>query len=120
MAKDDRFRVPVDAQYANAIGVAAYAFARLEWSAVYVCERLQSGYVGKVSRKTAGVIATDLVRLSSRIGDASDRVEATGPALEFKRLVGRRNDLLHANPSTAPGGDQLLHRHGMYWTTAMV
>ncbi len=39
---------------------------------------------------------------------------------EFKRMVGRRNDLMHANPATASNGDQRLFRYGAEWTIAKV
>ena len=42
------------------------------------------------------------------------------PAAEFKRLVSKRNDLVHANPGTAPNGDQRLFRKGGEWTIELV
>jgi hypothetical protein len=42
---NDRMRIPQDSAYFHAIGLAAVAFARLEWDAVWCCERLQAGYI---------------------------------------------------------------------------
>ena len=41
-------------------------------------------------------------------------------ALEFQRLVVRRNGLVHANPGTAIKGGQRLFRFGQEWTIPMV
>ena len=43
--KDDRLRIPVAADYAAAIGLAAYVFACLEWDAVWCCERIKPDYI---------------------------------------------------------------------------
>lgn len=58
---DDRLRVPVDDPYVHAVGLATICFARLEWDAVWCCERMEVGYIGTLGRKTAGMIASDLV-----------------------------------------------------------
>lgn len=111
---DDRLRVPQDPDYFHAVGLAAVAFARLEWGAVWCCHRLQPGYIQTIEtrRKTAGVIAGDLEGLFQRISDASLRAKAVPFANEFKLIVPERNALMHGKPGTAPDGAQRLFRHG--------
>ena len=95
-------------------------FARLEWDAVWCCEKMKTGYLHTVGTKTAGHIANDLVALT--LAHADPRIVASlGPlAAEFKRLVSKRNDLVHGNPATASNGDQRLFRNGVEWSIASV
>ena len=118
--KDDRLRIRIEPLFAQAIGVATYCFALLEWNAIWCCEKIQNGYISALGRKSAGNIADDLVE---RVNGHFDPRIATGLAAgasEFKRLTGRRNDLLHANPGTAKNGDQHLFRFGSEWTIQTV
>lgn len=118
--KDGRFRVPVEASYVHAVGLATISFARLEWDAVHCCERMQPGYLRTVDRKTAGMIASDLVNLAASHPDPGTAISLGAAAAEFVRLVRRRNDLLHASPGTAPTGEQRLFRRGDEWTTVAI
>lgn len=83
---DERYRIPQDEVYFQAVGLAAVAFARLEWDAVWCCERLKPGYITTVEsgKKTAGVIAEDLKKLFSRISNSNLRAKLTPMAVEFK------------------------------------
>lgn len=116
--KGGRLRVPTDDAYFHSVGLAMICFARLEWDAVWCCEKITSGYLQTVGRKTAGQIAADLVKLASPHPNAAVVASLAGPAAEFKRLVVRRNDLMYANPATAPNGDQRLFRGSVEWTIA--
>lgn len=118
--KDDRLRVPIDAPYLSALGLATICFARLEWDAVWCCEKIQPGYTNTVGAKTAGQIANDLVALAASHSDPVIVASLGAAAAEFKRLVGVRNDLVHANPGTSTGGEQRLFRRGTEWTIVMV
>lgn len=118
--KDDRLRVPIDDPYLHSVGLAMICFARLEWEAVWCCEKMQTGYLRTVGTRTAGQIANDLVLLAAAHPDPMVAASLGPPAAEFKRLVGKRNDLVHANPATAPNGDQRLFRKGAEWTIALV
>ncbi|WP_292288820.1 hypothetical protein [Marivita sp.] len=115
---DDRLRVPQDPDYFHAIGLAAVAFARLEWDAVWCCHRLQNDYIQTIEakRKTAGNIARDLGCLFLRISDQSLRAKAVPFADEFKLIVADRNALMHGKPGTGNDGEQRLFRHGDEWT----
>jgi hypothetical protein len=120
--RDDRRRVSIDLPYAEALGLAAFCFARCEWDAVWCCELLQPGYIAtiKVRRKTAGTIAAELIDLIDGIANPVIQAKCTGPAVEFQRLVRERNGLLHGKPASALNGDQRLFRHGSEWTIAAV
>ena len=109
---DDRLRIPQDADYFQAIGLATVAFARLEWNAVWCCERLSSGYIHTIEpeRKTAGKIGKDLERLFLKIFDKTLKSKAVLAAKEFNLIVPHRNALMHGKPGTAHNGDQRLFR----------
>ena len=111
--KDSRLLVPLDAAYAEALGRAVFVFARLEWSAVWICQKLAPGYINSLGVKTAGRIAIDLIDLTSTAPNAA---AFAAPCAEFKRLVDTRNKLLHGKPGTAPNGDQNLFDRGSAWT----
>jgi hypothetical protein len=118
--KDDRLRVPIDVAFVEALGRATYVFATLEWNAVWCCERMQGNYIRELRRKTAGVIADDLVHLAQARPDPKVRTACLKPAQEFKRLVDLRNGILHGKPGSTPTGEQRLFRDGSPWTPAMI
>jgi hypothetical protein len=111
--KDDRLRVQLESAYAEAIGRAVFIFARLEWDAVWICEKLNPGYINNLGTKTAGLIANDLIRLTIALPNGT---EFAPHCVEFKRLVDIRNKLLHGKPGTAVNGDQNLFDRGVPWT----
>ncbi|MBR0560494.1 hypothetical protein [Neokomagataea anthophila] len=119
---DDRRRIPQDPTYFQAIGLAAVAFARLEWDAVWCCERLELGYIDTIDaeKKTAGRIASDLIKLFSRVTDPNIRSKIEPFSLEFKKIVLDRNGILHGKPGSLPNGDQRLFRSGVPWTIEAV
>lgn len=114
----DRLSIPQDSDYFQAVGLAIVAFARLEWGAVWCCERLETGYIYTIEprKKTAGTIAADLKRLFSRIADPRLQSKIIPFANEFLSVVDARNSLLHGKPGTACNGDQRLFRHGDEWS----
>jgi hypothetical protein len=107
-------RIPVDPEYAYALGYAIYCFCYLEWEVAWIIERLDPGYIRNNRGKTAGKFARDL---GDRIGKATG-LEA--PLLarllifsgRFGALAKRRNALLHANPFTAHDSEQRLRYSG--------
>lgn len=119
---DDRLRIPCDPEYISALGLAALAFARLEWDAVWCCERLMPGYINTIEakKKTAGTIAKDMENLFLRVSDAHLASKIGSYATEFKDVVLERNGLLHGKPGTAQNGSQRLFRHGGEWTIEAV
>ena len=118
----ERLRIPQDHDYFHAIGLAAVAFARLEWDAVWCCERLEAGYINTIEprRKTAGRIGQDMAALFLRVPDETLRLRIHLYAVEFCSIVEERNGLLHGKPGTAQNGDQRLFRHGSEWTIVAV
>jgi hypothetical protein len=66
---------------------------------------MASRIVGRLVKQRLGM-AEDLVLLASR------RPAPERPAKEFKRLVKKRNDVLHGKPGTAKNGDQRLFNAG--------
>ncbi len=117
--KDDRLRMTLDDPYAAALGRAVFAFARLEWDAAWCCNKLEPGYIDNLSKKTAGNIAADLMRLASANQALWDVYEAS--CNEFKRLVVVRNELLHGKPgATDPESDQRLFKQGVAWAIELV
>jgi len=99
----ERLRIPQDHDYFHAIGLAAVAFARLEWDAVWCCERLEAGYINTIEprRKTAGRIGQDMAALFLRVPDETLRLRIHLYAVEFCSIVEERNGLLHGKPGTA-------------------
>ena len=116
--KNDRFRAPVDDAYIEALGRAAYTFARLEWDAVWCAEKIQPGYLNTIEakKKTAGTIAKDLLKLVQNHPDPLVKAAALAPAHEFDRLVQTRNWILHGKPGTTATGEQRLCKKGQVLT----
>lgn len=119
---DEQLRIPQDNEYFHAVGMAAVAFARLEWNAVWCCERLEAGYINTIetNKKTAGTIGRDLRTMFSRVSDGVLRSRIEPLAADFSAIVEDRNGLLHGKPGTALNGDQRLFRHGFEWTVGAI
>ena len=60
MAQTVKDRVPVDPEYIQAFGRAMFIFARLEWQAVWCCEKISPGAIQPLSERTAGHVQTPL------------------------------------------------------------
>jgi hypothetical protein len=120
--KDDRLRVTYQPEYAEALGLAAFCFARCEWDASYCCERLSPGYLSTIEpdKKTAGKIANELKSLVSNLTNEELKALCETAAEEFAEVVKVRNALLHGKPCTAPDGDQVLSGHDGIWTVEMI
>jgi hypothetical protein len=112
MATDNRPRIPVEPAYTEALGLAVYAFARLEWNAVWCCERLKPNYVRTLGRKTAGKIGENLQLYAKTIADQPLQADCASAADEFMQMVKLRNAIVHGKPGTAPYGDQRLFNKG--------
>jgi hypothetical protein len=112
--KDDRLRIPIDPSYIASLGLATYAFAELEWSAVWCCERMCPGIVNSLDDKTAGGVAKKLVELAT-LRHATVNDDLLPAAKEFQGLVLARNALMHAKPGTDTDDEQRLFRNGHPW-----
>jgi len=125
-----RLATPVDDPYLLAIGYAVICFARCEWAAVWLAERLDPSFPGRTEVRNSRtgelngppskVIANNLVALVGAMSDDPRRGEWESMALEFQRLAQDRNDLLHAKPGTSADGAQRFFRGGVEWTLADV
>ncbi|NJC04601.1 hypothetical protein GGQ97_000394 [Sphingomonas kaistensis] len=113
---NERLGVPVRAEYASAVGLAVYCFAGLEWNAVWCCERIEPGSMEDLADRTAGRVADTLVHLVQGLEHSAKQSDLEKAAMEFRALVGARNNLVHAKPGTAHDGEQALLRHGDQWT----
>lgn len=111
-------RIPQDPECFRALGLAMVAFARLEWNAIWCCERLQPGYIETIEpkRKTAGIIANELKLLFSKISDQDLNTKAIPFSDDFIDIVLVRNALLHGKPGTAKDNSQRLFKNGKEWT----
>ena len=119
--KDDRLRVPVEPAYISALGLAVYAFARLEWAAICWCERIQPNSIhGLKQLKTAGVVARKLIELTATLPPSSEQVELSAAADAFRELAERRNELLHVQPGSLDDKRQRLFRDGVPWGIAEI
>jgi len=116
--KDERLRMPVNPDYASALGLAVYCFASLEWNAVWCCERIEPGSIESLEDRTAGRVADTLLHLLKGLGSFGEQLELQSAAADFRFLVGTRNNLVHAKPGTTPDGMHGLFRHGDQWTLA--
>ena len=114
--KGDRFRLAAASEYTSALGLAVYAFASLEWNAVWCCERIAPGSINELSDRTAGRVADTLRHLVKSLPSSEGRGELERAALDFQALTRTRNNLLHAKPGTAQDGRQRLFRDGDQWT----
>lgn len=106
----------VERAYAEAIGRATYAFALLEWNAIWCCEALDDGYAAAMNHTTAGQVAEDLERLAHGVGEPRLHTELVEAASEFRRLVRVRNALAHGKPGHDAAGRCILVDDGKPWT----
>lgn len=112
---DERLLVSVRPDYASAIGLAVYCFARLEWHAIWCCERIDPGSMIELEDRTAGQVADTLLHLVKGLGGSDEEQDLRAAAADFHALVGTRNNLVHAKPGISISGEQALYRHGDQW-----
>ncbi|WP_318510328.1 hypothetical protein [Photobacterium leiognathi] len=108
--KDDRLRCPVEKDYVQAIGLAAYTFARLEWQVVWCMEKIKPDSIHKVVDKemTAGTIAKKFIDVTRNMAKSNEREQLKELAIEFMALVQVRNNIMHGKPCTSPNNEQRL------------
>lgn len=113
--KDARKGVPIQSDYAYALGVATYTFARLEWQVVWCTEGLLPSTVTKAMKDemTGGAIANRFANATRNMPASKERLELQKLAERFKRLVELRNSIAHGKPCTSPKNDQRLSGNGV-------
>lgn len=115
----DRLRVVVDDEYTKALGLALFAFARLEWDAVWCIEKMSPGSIGSASERTAGGVAKELAKHVGALNLAVGHPLLSTVA-EFESLVRVRNAICHGKPGTDVDGGQRLFRDGCPWTVERI
>jgi hypothetical protein len=115
--KDDRKRISLSREYAQALGVATYCFAACEWNVAWCCERINPGVLNKIMDEelTAGKIGWRFKNLTRNMPPSQERIELEVLAADFLRLVELRNGILHGKPCTAPSGEQRLSSGEKIW-----
>ncbi len=108
--KDDRLRSPVEKNYIEAIGLAAYTFASLEWQVVWCMEKISPKSIHKVVNEemTAGKIAKKFMNAIHSMPKSDEREQLKEHANRFRELVQVRNDIIHGKPCTSPEQEQRL------------
>src|SRR5260370_10393113 len=102
--KGDRLRIPVEPAYVSALGLAIFAFARLEWAAVCCCERIEPNSIHALpkNKKMAGGIAKKLMPLAPPPSASSGQIGLRAAPAQFQPLWQARNDIFHAHPGPIP------------------
>jgi transcriptional regulator with XRE-family HTH domain len=118
--RGDRLRVPVEPAYVSALGLAVFAFARLEWAAVWCCERIAPTSINNTLPRMAGDLADKFISLAATRPASPEQADLCDAAVEFKDLVRTRNALLHGKPGSTDAGAQRLFRDGLPWTVEMI
>lgn len=111
----ERLLVPIQPDYASALGLAIFCFAQLEWHAIWCCERIEPGSLNELEERTAGQVADTLLHLVRDLGETAAEQDLKAAAADFHALVGTRNNLVHAKPGISIAGEQALYRHGDQW-----
>lgn len=106
--------------YAEALGLATYMFARLEWNVVWCCERLEKGSVSELQELTAGVIRKRFGKLVLSVADDGLREQLVKAADVFNPLVDLRNDLIHGTPISDPEHGQCLYGKTGSWSITRI
>jgi hypothetical protein len=115
---EERLRLEIDEPYLVALGTCLFVFASLEWNVVWCGEKIAPGFLTASRQNTAGRIAADFEPLAARVVDGIVRTRCIAASQEFRRLVHVRNAIMHAQPCTAPSGEQRLVREENLWTVA--
>lgn len=108
-------KIPFNKEYSDLLGVAIYCFAYYEWNIIYIMEYLDAGFVYKYCRgksltswkveekfeKILNNPKTDFSKVSKQ--------EINDSIVVFKKLIVKRNALIHAHPCTDKDGSQILN-----------
>lgn len=119
--KGARLRQPISSEYSQALGEAIFTFSILEWSAIWICERIQPGVLTELDPKTAGAISKRLISLAESLDGSEGKTCLLGGASRFADLVVIRNKLVHGRPGTDnDDGLSKLFGAGRPWTVDMI
>ena len=107
-------RIPIDPNYATALGKAVYAFAYYEWAIIYLIEHIEVGFVAMYSRgkpMTSGGVKKAFDKAIENplaVFSVLSKCEMEKCRDTFAGLVEIRNALIHAHPGTDSNGSQIL------------
>lgn len=107
-------RVPVDDQYVALVGKAVYVFAYYEWAMIWIIELMENGFVGKYSRveklksKDVGNKLQKIIQKPTTNFSKVSKQALQDCCDKFKKLIIKRNALIHAHPCTDSDGSQIL------------
>jgi hypothetical protein len=110
-SKDSRKRQAVKSDYIEALGMAVWSFASLEWQVVRCCEKIRPGSsVAKSvrARMTAGDISKHFSNLVRNMPASTEREALRELAVRFDGLVDKRNLIVHGKPCTGPTDESRL------------
>ena len=94
-----------DDDYLLKFGLANYWFQYVEWTAINAIHTTTGEDLSKLSGTNPG-------RISQRLTDAWKGDPTLAPlAQRYKKLVTKRNHLVHSHPATHPSHGQRLYRH---------
>lgn len=107
-------RVPIDDSYALLIGKAVYLFAYYEWIVINIVEHLVGGFLRAYCRekllKSGDVQREFQSAINTREDSLTNLLQTNLQSCcdEFKKLIVKRNALIHAHPITEANGSQIL------------
>lgn len=103
-------RQAVKPDYIEALGMAAWSFASLEWQVVWCCEKIRPGSLHQIvdDELTAGRIAKRFIDFTRNMPRTKEREQLSALAASFGELVEERNAILHGKPCTGPNGESRL------------
>lgn len=108
-------QTPVDDTYVALIGKAVYVFAYYEWTIIHILDYLKKGFIIKYSRGASMTSGAINHAFQKTLGDSTisftkvSQVELQECCDDFKRLIVKRNALIHAHPCTDVNGAQILY-----------
>jgi hypothetical protein len=108
-------RQAVKADYIEALGMATWSFASLEWQVVWCCEKIRPGSLSRIvgDEMTAGKIAKRFIDLTRNMRPSREREQLSTLGTTFAQLVEIRNAILHGKPCTGPNGESRLSSTGV-------
>jgi hypothetical protein len=111
----EHWRIPADDETILLLGRFAYNFAYYEWIVIYTIEALKPGFVSEYTFRPVAFTSGDVAkRFTKEVKEAphlsaSMRDKLKSAEERFQALVTKRNQIIHAHPSTAANGRQQLH-----------
>ena len=110
--KDDRLRVTLDDPYAHALGLALFCFARMEWDAIYCCEKIDAGLKGLFTDAADALRARRKLMINPGILELHAREFFSGGRIPWRLSTADLARLFGQHESQAPLSTKLLAEPG--------